>query len=399
MEYKEAVDYLLDIPNYAGKTTKENIRLLLEELGNPLAHQRIIHVAGTNGKGSVCAYLSGLLQAQGYTVGMFTSPHLMEVRERIRFNGTPVEEKKFCRYLEQVQTGIAGAVAKGGCPPSFFETMFLMAAVAFQEKEADYCIYEAGMGGMRDATNVVSPIVSIITTVSLEHTAYLGSTLEEIAREKAGIIKERVPVVSLDKNRIVKDVIRSAAAEKHAPCILLKEDNYLELAVDALYQKENASLAAGAMEVLKLPVSRQALERVRWPGRMEQILPGIYVDGAHNMEAIEALVRTLDTCHKGRNKVLLFSVAEDKNYRDMISFLCTNVSFKQVILVPMENPRGCDIRSMKACFREAGQDNVTVMGELQEAFACGRALMGRNTMLLCTGSLYFAGELMKMIRR
>lgn len=397
MKYEEVVEYLLDIPNYTKKTTRENMEMLLAELDYPLTGQKIIHVAGTNGKGSTCAFLSSLLQAQGYQTGMFTSPHLVEINERIQINGISITEQEFCKAFEKVKASIETGLKKGGLHPSFFETIFLMAAVAFQDRQADYCIYEAGMGGLSDATNVVSPILSIITTISLEHTEFLGNTLQEIAREKAGIIKESTPVISLDKNPIIRDVIQSAAKEKHAACILLKREDYIDFTTDALYQKENAALAVKAMELLQLPVSMKALEQTRWPGRMEQILPGIYVDGAHNMEAIETLVRTLDTCHKYQNKVLLFSVAKDKNYKDMISCLCEKINFKQVFLVTMSNSRGCDARKMAECFRACGQHHVMIMEELREAFQYGRTFVNQDTMFLCTGSLYFVGELKKLL--
>lgn len=397
MRYQEVVNYLMDIPGIAGKTTKENIEQLLEALGNPLEQQTIIHVAGTNGKGSTCAFLNSLLEAQGYRTGMFTSPHLIDIRERIRIHGELIDEAMFCQAFLLVKDAIDRVVGQGGLHPSFFETLFLMATVIFKEKQLDYCIYEAGLGGSRDVTNVLEPILSIITTISLEHTEYLGETLEEIAREKAGIIKPHVPVISLDKNIAITSVLQQIAEEKQSPYVMIKEKDYLDFSTNVLYQRENASLAGKAMEVLDIPVSVTALEKTYWPGRMEEILPEIYVDGAHNMEAIETLVRTLDTCHKYKNKVLLFSVAEDKKYEEMIAYLCGHAEFQEVILTTMDNTRGCDARVMAECFHRYGQQNVVIMKEPLEAFQYGREAIGDNTMLICTGSLYFIGQLKRLL--
>ncbi len=393
MKYEEALEYLLDIPTYAKKTSKENIRMLLEALGNPCRERKTAHIAGTNGKGSVCAYLNGILLERGYRVGMFTSPHLVDIRERIRINGKCLDQDFFCHVLDEVREAIRACRKNGGLPPSFFETLFLMAAKAFEEKKVDYCIYEAGMGGRNDATNVIVPDVCVITTISLDHTEFLGDTVSAIAREKAGIIKEGVPVVSLNKNPAAASVIREEAEKKHAPCILLTPDDYLDFAAPAPFQRENASLAWKAAETLGVEGSLECLERTVWSCRMEQILPQIYVDGAHNMEAIETLVHTFATCHGGKNKVLLFSAAKDKNYRDMIACLCRLDRLQQVIVAPMKNTRGLDAPAMERCFRACGQDKVAVMEDIAGAFSYAKKLAGPDTVLLCTGSLYLAGEI------
>ena len=191
VEYEEVVSSILAIPRYKKKANLETVSYLLRLLHHPLAHVKVIHVAGTNGKGSVCAYLDSIGKAQGYSMGLFTSPHLLTIRERMRVGGEMISESDFVLCYKKVRQAEEQMLADGGVPATFFEVIFCMAAVYFAEKHVDYAIVEAGIGGRSDTTNIVHPVLSIITSVGLDHVAILGDTISQIAYEKAGVLKTK----------------------------------------------------------------------------------------------------------------------------------------------------------------------------------------------------------------
>ncbi|MCM1499114.1 MAG: Mur ligase family protein, partial [Clostridium sp.] len=207
MTYQECVDYLLSVPLFAKKLGTDNLNQILAIMGHPERKYPVIHVAGTNGKGSTCSFLTSILAQSGKRVGMFTSPHLERINERIRINQRLISDDEFTALFEEVMAGVQCAKKSGLGHPSFFEFMFLMGAVYFQKQKVDYAVFETGMGGRLDATNVVQPVLTVITSVGMDHTQFLGSTLEEIAAEKAGIIKEGIPVVFYDHKDAATPVI------------------------------------------------------------------------------------------------------------------------------------------------------------------------------------------------
>ena len=224
LNYKEIVDYIEEIPKFTTKNPLDHTKELLARLGNPQNQQKVIHVAGTNGKGSVCAYLDSMLRAGGYCVGLFTSPHLVKINERFKINGQMISDDTFVQAFEQIKRIIDEAVAEGLDHPSYFETLFLMGMVIFQKAGVDYVVLETGLGGRLDATNTVDqPLACIITSISLDHVEYLGDTIEKIAGEKAGIIKPKVPVIYDGHNAEAARVIKARAKALDSPSYALTD--------------------------------------------------------------------------------------------------------------------------------------------------------------------------------
>ena len=273
MTYQECVDYILSIPLFASKLGTENLNRILDIMGHPECSYKVIHVAGTNGKGSTCSFLASILEQSGKKVGMFTSPHLMKINERIRIGQKLILDEDFVEIFQCTMQYVELAKKKGIAHPSFFEFMFLMAAIYFQKQEVDYAIFETGMGGRLDATNVVKPVLCIITSVGLDHMQFLGNTIEEIAAEKAGIIKNGVPVIFFDRKDEATAIVEKYSQKAGAKLYLVEKTQYnllkitnkaidfsfnsgyyryddLKIKKTALYQIENAVLAVKAYELL-----------------------------------------------------------------------------------------------------------------------------------------------------
>lgn len=430
MNYNEIEAYLLEIPKFTKKNTLEDTRLFLRELGNPCESKTVIHIAGTNGKGSVCAYLSSVLGEGGYRVGMFTSPHLVTMRERFRIGKELINEECFCRCFLRIKEQLErGALGKAGYHPSFFEMLFFMAMLYFEQEQAEVILLETGLGGRLDATNSVQhKDLCIITEIGMDHMEYLGGTVAEIAGEKAGILRENVPVVFADKRKEASDVIKQHANALFCPLYSVsKRDvrnfafhkNFIDFSYNtryygyvrcrlmtcAVYQQENAALALCALDALadKLPLHREAIEsgmsRAKWEGRMEEILPDVFVDGAHNPDGISAFLETVqnDGC-EGR-RLLLFSVVQEKQYRDMIDFLINSKLFDKIYLTEITNARGLSGQQLREAFR--GVD-VTVC---QECLNAGEALelllreKRPEDRVYIAGSLYLVGEIKEYRKR
>jgi len=433
LTYDEAVDYIESIPKFTTKTSLDHTRRILDKLGHPEKGMKIIHVAGTNGKGSVCAYLNSMLMEGGYKVGLFTSPHLIRINERYQINGESVSDAMFTDAFERVMAAVKLTMAEGDAHPTYFETLFLMGVLIFREEQVDYTILEVGMGGRLDATNVIRhPLASIITSISLDHTEYLGDTIPKIAFEKAGIIKEGVPVVFDGQDEEAAEVIRKRAEELGAPCYELIPDMYhavhtakdgvtfdlreqrnasgcdagkcgektvrLKIPQIAEYQMMNASLAFFAMELLEkdhgIPEEKLAagLSRMKWPCRMETVLPDVIIDGAHNADGIAEFVRTVEHFHKDQEITLLFSCVKDKRYQDMIRELVEGIHPDRVITTRISGYREVSEEELADLFRNDGAEAVFSEPSPERAFDLGLALK-EDGMLFCVGSLYLAGEL------
>ena len=362
-----AREYLLDIPFWTKKkNTLEQVRAFLEELGNPDEELQIIHVAGTNGKGSVCADLTSVLREAGYHVGTFVSPHLVDIRERFLLDGIPVSEEIFERSFQKVLSVVQMMTSRGYCHPTFFEFVFLMAMVIFQEQKPDYVILETGLGGRLDTTNVIRrPLGCVITSISLEHTQYLGDSIEKIASEKAGIIKKGIPVV-YDANQPEASAVICKRAEEMASKAygLDREDSYGQVDFAAPYQAMNAALAVKLLQVLEIPgvddqVIQRGLSSVCWKGRMQKIGPGIWLDGAHNPGGIQAFIEAVrkisgtDTTGQGGLQ-LLFAAVSDKDYGQMIEMLCRGLPIDRVTVVHLNSDRGLEPAILKELFYKNG---------------------------------------------
>ena len=422
MNYTEAVDYIETIPKFTVKHPPEHTRELLSRLGNPQEGIKIIHVAGTNGKGSVCAYLNAMLLAGGKKTGLFTSPHLVRINERFQINGEDASDEQFLNAFHKVEKAAKEYEAEGEGHPSYFETLFLMGMLIFKEAGVEYLVMETGLGGRLDATNVVEkPLACIITSISRDHTEYLGDTLEAIAGEKAGIIKAGVPVIYDASQPGPASVIAAKAKEMGSPAWPMEPSFYemktqsregitftfaypggekAELAIPyvAKYQMMNASLAFYMMHILQdvhdIPknVLAEGLSKIKWPCRMEMAAPGVIIDGAHNEDGIAQFVSTAGYFAKENEITILFTAVADKHYHEMIGEICEGIHPSHVVATQIDGSRVVPAEVLAEDFRKAGCTDVCAEPEIGAAYEKALGKKGSG-MLFCVGSLYLAGEL------
>lgn len=429
MNYKEAVAYIYEIPKFTTKNDLDFTRRLLDRLGNPHKDKKILHVAGTNGKGSVCAYLSSVLQAAGKHTGLFTSPHLVEINERFRINGNPVDDGMFLESFTVVHKAIKELMDEGFPHPTFFEVLFAMAMVVFDKKHVEYVILETGLGGRLDATNSIEkPLASVITSISLDHTEILGDTIDKIASEKAGIIKKGAPVIFDATEKEVEKVIAAKAEAVGAPCCKVSEkdlevlyhDNkqvdfwmkcgyyeYVRISLPniALYQALNAALAIRTIEAIdadheiSAEILKKGIEETSWPGRMETVGPGIVLDGAHNEQAIKSFAETLRGIEGINGITLLFSAVKEKHYEEMIETICREVPFDRVVVTEVNNARAVSAKHLAEIFTRYTKREIIGITPVEEAYRKALEIKGIHGMLFCIGSLYLVGEIKAIIRR
>ena len=391
----------------------ESISRILNGLGNPQQRYPCIHVAGTNGKGSIAAFLSSILVQAGYKVGLYTSPHLVRFNERIQINGCPISDDEVVQAAEAVQR-----IYMQGEPPTFFECATAMAFFHFFEAKVDVAVIETGMGGRYDATNVIHPVVSIISNVSMEHTEYLGKTLAHIAREKAGIIKPGAGVVTGVKQKNAFNVIERRAAEQDVPLRKLGRDirirhgrngrfscicpdrRWDELSVGLLgrHQIANAALALGALEFVEkkgIKVShesvRAGLAKVRWPGRLEVACwsPLIILDGAHNPAAIRALSAFLKNQMASRKVILVAGILADKAWKNMLRELAA-VADRMIVTQPTYE-RAAD-PGILASYLDGVRKESTAVRTVADAVSLAVKEASGDDVICVTGSLYTVGE-------
>ncbi len=424
MNYKEAVDYLFSIPKFASKTSHENLNGFLECLGNPQNSIPAIHIAGTNGKGSTCAFLASILKQAGYRVGLFTSPHLIRVNERFRINDSMIEDEDFLRNFLRVKEVVEDGIQnRNQVHPNFFEFLFLMATCWYQEAGVDYVIYETGLGGRLDATNVLQSKLTVITSIGMDHMQYLGDTLEKIAGEKAGIMKAGAPCIYIRQEDVTAKVLEKRGKELGIPLIPVEKtkitiDEIGEQRIDfsyenrydkeynqgactyqmrktALYQLENAALAIEAGYYLlqdQVNAVHEGIANMQWNGRMEEIQPGFFVDGAHNEPAIRAFCETITGIYQDKKIVLLFAVASDKRYNEMIRLLCTGITYENIIVTAIEGDRATSVEQVAKEFREYIDCPIQVEPDLNHALVLAKTYISSDTRVFCVGSLYLVGS-------
>lgn len=426
--YEEAVAYIENIPKFTTKNKLEHTRKCLDLLGSPDKDRKIIHVAGTNGKGSVCAFLSSMLEQGGFRCGLFTSPHLVKINERFQINEVMISDQRFTEAFTEVKNLADRLVEEGDYHPTYFEFLFLMGMIVFKREDVDYIVLETGLGGRLDATNsVLSPMACVITSISLDHVEYLGDTIEKIAGEKAGIMKKGVPVIFDGNRKEAAEVIKARAEELGCPWYEVKESrqkllNYTpegirflsasgvygetELFVPfiARYQMMNAALALETMGVLR---EEHGLEKetlikgiggAKWQGRMETILPGVIVDGAHNEDGIARFVETVSYFQKEYPITLLFSTVADKEFPDMIKRVCKGLQFANVVTTEIWGSRKQSAKELAELFRLNGCSQVFVEPNPGKAFELAYEKKG-DGLLFVAGSLYLAGEIKDYVRR
>lgn len=422
LDYTQAVEYIDEIPKFTTKHPPEHTRELLRRMGDPQEGMKIIHVAGTNGKGSVCAYLHSMLMSGGYHCGLFTSPHLVKINERYRIDAASVSDELFLEAFTETKKVVDAYMEEGSEHPSYFEMLFLMGMYIFKKSGVDYVILETGLGGRLDATNVIErPLACIITSISRDHVEYLGDTLDQIAFEKAGIIKPGVPVIYDGHCREAAGVIAKRARALGSSAYELTPQMYeiesydregisfafrypgerpvsLKIPYIAKYQMMNASLAYFTMRTLASEHRIASDDLIRgmaqtnWPCRMETVLPGVIIDGAHNEDGVAQFVKT--AAHfAGENKItILFSAVCDKRYHDMIREITEGIHPDCVVTTQIQGDRVVSAGELAEIFVQTGAACVEAEPDVGRAFELAYAQKG-DGMLFCVGSLYLAGEL------
>lgn len=429
MNYEEAVAYIEETPKFTTKNKLSHTKECLERLGNPEKKFKVIHVAGTNGKGSTCAFLTSIFREAGYSCGLFTSPHLVVINERFQINEKNIDNQAFMSAFEKVKALADELVAEGSYHPTYFEMLFLMGMVIFAEAGVDYVMLETGLGGRLDATTAVEdPAACVITSISFDHMQYLGNTIAEIAGEKAGIIVPGVPVIYDGNNPEAAQVIRKQAEAMGSPYYEVKKENTeilrntsagidfcmeneyygntaFSIPFIAGYQVMNAALALKTAEVLKdmvnLPKDSvlRGLRETRWQGRMETVLPGVIVDGAHNEDGVEKFVETAEHFQKDYPLTLLFSAVDDKDYTDMIRTVAGRIRFQHVIVTQVGGYRKVPAEQLADIFRKEGCLCAESCEDVESSFRRALEYRGKEGMLFCVGSLYLVGEIKAIIQK
>ena len=382
------MDWLNDSQFTGIKLGLENTFRLLEAIGNPHGRLRFIHVAGTNGKGSVCAMLDSCLRAAGHKTGLYTSPHLIDFRERIRVDGVMISPQEIAKGL----TRLRQAAQDWDHKPTFFELSTVLAIDYFERSGCDVVVLETGMGGRLDSTNVVAPLVSVITPIAMDHMAWLGDSIAKIAAEKAGIIKPGAPVISSPQQQSAAEVLSAKSAELASPIRFIDAPVDIPVALPGIHQHWNAAVAIAAIETsgLKCPPKAIAkgLASVKWPARFQRVGERIIVDGAHNEHSAEALLSTWHEVFGSQKAAIVFGTLRDKEYSVMLRILEKVAG--EFLFVPVRSERSEDPGVLK----DQTQSPSREFPDLPSAI---KAAMDTTLPVLITGSLFLAGEALEKL--
>lgn len=388
MQYREAIYWLFSTQMFGIKLGLDGARGLLKEfLAFPAHTTQVIHVAGTNGKGSTCAMIDSIARSCGRRTGLFTSPHLIDFRERIKVSGQEIPEDNCAAML----TSLREICERLETHPTFFEITLALAMRWFRQRECELIILETGMGGRLDATTAVPAGVCVITPIGLDHTQWLGDTLEAIAAEKAGIFVTGKPVISAPQEPAAKFVLEKEANEMRAPIEFIEEPLLgYPMALQGEHQKWNAALAVTALHRAKLPLSsdtvRHGLSNVSWPGRFEEIQPGIILDGAHNPHSAAVLAETWRAVFPSRKASLVFSAVAAKDISGILESLAPLAS--RIFICPVDTPRAVAAEEI-AQFLPENSPSHTCFATFQDAFAAAKT---EGDPILIAGSLFLVGE-------
>jgi len=422
MTYDEAVEFVDSTKKYGSILGLESIRNLMQELGNVQEQLHIIHVAGTNGKGSVCAFLSAALTEAGYRVGRYNSPAVFERREVFRIGETMISKEEYAAVFERVQTACE-VLTKRGCPhPTVFEVETAAAFLWFYEKKCDLVLLETGMGGETDATNLIThPVCSVLTSIGMDHMQYLGNTIEEIAKVKAGVIKKGCPVVALKQGDSVCEVIKNKAEECGSRCVLVEVPQYMQeapiwgttlqdvhygsvhTALGGIWQRENLSLALAVLKLLEesgYPITKEAVQngiaKTIWHGRYEvlQTEPLFIIDGAHNPIAAKRLKETIEKDFTNREIIYIIGVLADKEHEKMLRLLLPGA--KAVFTVTPDSPRALDGESLAKEARKYA-DNIWHVPDIGKAVKMAKETAKESDVILAVGSLSYLKEVKKAL--
>ena len=411
--YESCLRAMYALRRFGIKLGLSTIRKILNGLGDPQDAFACIHIAGTNGKGSVASALASILACSGYKTGLYTSPHLVCFNERIQVNNRPISNDR----VQQLYAAVT-RTDHGKREPTFFEFATAMALFEFAAQKVDWAIIETGMGGRLDATNIISPALSIITNISLEHREYLGNTIAQIAGEKAGIIKKRKPVITAIRQKKALAVVQEVAKEKAAPVFRLGTDfkvrrnrqstfsyyglanvwHNLQTALPGSHQIENAALVLAASEILiknnvtvKQDSIRKGLSQNLWPGRLEIFSndPLLILDGAHNLAAARNLSKFLSTNLGGQRLTLVIGILDDKPYKEMLKSLLPLAS--RVIITQAKINRALAPQILYEVAQEHNLD-ATIISDVAQAVRHAVDTSAPNTAICIAGSLYVVGE-------
>jgi len=393
--YENALTWLFNTQRFGIKLGLENSRRLFNALDVPQPNERIIHVAGTNGKGSVCALLDSICRAAGYRTALFTSPHLVSFRERIQVDGELISKDKVVRGLTKIRELVAGWEPH----PTFFEIATALALDHFRNLETEIVVLETGMGGRLDATNATQAVVSVLTPIDYDHQKWLGSSLTEIAREKAGIIKPSVPVVSARQLSEVEAVIRAQAAECAAPLDFVRQPfDRLPIALSGTHQKQNAALALSALHTAKIEVDEDAVARglatVVWPARFQRWDERTIIDGAHNPAGARILAETWRENFGDQQATILLAVLQEKDVEGICAAL--GPIARRWLLPSIRSDRALAPAELRLTIQDQVPDTpVAIMASFATAWEEARR---DAAPILVTGSLHFAGEALAFLQ-
>ncbi len=410
--YQQCLDKIYRLGRFGIKLELDTIKNILNQLDNPERKYNLVHVAGTNGKGSTATYIASILRKAGFKTGVYTSPHLIRFNERMTINGRQISNDDVVKAYEAVHK-----VDTGQRKATFFEIVTAMGFYYFAKKNVEWAIIETGMGGRFDATNIINPKVSVITNLSIEHTDYLGNTIKALAREKAGIIKAYTPVVTAVSQPSGLKVIQETAKLNLSDLHIYRKDfsirknpkkssynykglnqnfNHLIKPLPGTHQKENLSLALAACELilgnLDTPLVKKGLSITRWPGRLEHVLdkPLVIIDGAHNLKAARVLGKYLSSTLKDKKLTLVIGILDDKPHEKMLESLVPYA--KNIIITKAKIDRSLDSSILKKAVQKITNGSVIIIEDVKDAVSHAIDISDDDDAVCIAGSLYVAGE-------
>ena len=427
MRYEEAMKYITEVGNFGSNYGLERTYKLLEYLSNPEKDLKFIHIAGTNGKGSTTSMIAEILMGAGYKVGMYTSPFIEEFEERIQINRNNIPKEKLASLMDEVKAAVDKVIEDGYSHPTEFEIITVLMLLYFKKENIDFGVIEVGLGGTLDSTNVITPVLQVITSISFDHTNLLGNTLEEIAGEKAGIIKSGIPTVIYPQKAEALKVIENKCSEMNSklyiancdnfkfenvvnedrPYQLLKYNNEVDILLPLLgeHQITNLSVAMTAIEVLNninitnilLDSIVKSIKKVKWKGRLEVLSknPYVVIDGAHNIQGIETLSRNINKYFKYENLYLILGILADKDVQEMIKVIAPMA--KKIYAVTPNSIRAELAEDLKREIIKYNE-NCEAYDDYKEAYLTAINDANENDFVLASGSLYMIGDMRKIIR-
>ena len=427
MRYEEAMKYITEVGNFGSNYGLERTYKLLEYLSNPEKDLKFIHIAGTNGKGSTTSMIAEILMGAGYKVGMYTSPFIEEFEERIQINRNNIPKEKLASLMDEVKAAVDKVIEDGYNHPTEFEIITVLMLLYFKKENIDFGVIEVGLGGTLDSTNVITPVLQVITSISFDHTNLLGNTLEEIAGEKAGIIKSGIPTVIYPQKSEALKVIENKCSEMNSkiyiancdnfkfenvviedrPYQLLKYNNEVDILLPLLgeHQITNLSVAMTSIEVLNninmtnilLDSIVKSIKNVKWKGRLEVLSknPYVVIDGAHNIQGIETLSRNIKKYFKYENLYLILGILADKDVQEMIKVIAPMA--KKIYAVTPNSIRAELAEDLKREIIKYNE-NCEAYDDYKEAYLTAINDANENDFVLASGSFYMIGDMRKIIR-